>query len=133
VELCSRKIAEKADEGTDMNGRNIAHGSAETFVAPIVPMADDRSPMAWKEDSRIDFRMLSPRLANVLARNGIFRIEDILKLSRLEMMALPGFGKKCLADLQNYLSAKGILLPEQRADGSRAADPGITVLIHDNR
>src|SRR5437588_10690457 len=63
--------------------------------------------MAALEDLR-----MSRRLLGVLERGGIAGLDELLSRNERQLLALPGFGPACLAELWGVLEETGLQLPE---------------------
>ncbi len=59
--------------------------------------------------------IISARTNNVLNRDGIYTIADLLKFTATQLLQIKGFGPKSLAEVEALLSQKGLSLkPEGR-------------------
>jgi len=105
-----------------MSGWPFAHDSRPTRLAPEGLTAGDGDAVeARAGDVIINFRELPTRLANVLMHNGILIMGDLRRLTPRETKALAGFGTKCMAEVENYLHAKGIASRDGELRDSYAA------------
>ena len=62
------------------------------------------------ENAGLDWKTLglSTRVANVLQRNKIFTLVDLLTYKKADLMALPKFGKTSMKDVSEMLENAGL-------------------------
>lgn len=72
--------------------------------------------------------MLSPRTANLLGRQGIDALADLMNYTRADLQSLPSFGAGTIAEIDAALAAHGLRLDGREPDQPTLVEEFATVL-----
>ncbi len=79
------------------------------------PIHGDRSTRDQYQEQSIETLELSTRTRNVLIKNGIKNLGDILSQSEFDLLTLNGFGGKCLLEVLGLLDSMGLKLKKRES------------------